>query len=72
MESPLAIVTNITDSWVKNLWVQCTCLCIRIYTNLPNFQLPWIGDIEIMQIFLQHGVHTDELMILNCPTPGKV
>jgi len=48
----LAISSNITNSWVKHLWVQCTGLHIKLCTNIPDFKLQWLGDQELMQLFL--------------------
>jgi len=68
MDLPPIMARLIMDSWIKNLWLQCAQLKIKIQTDINDFQPQWIGDQELMHMFLQHDIPLDELQILNQPS----
>jgi len=49
----LCFQDQITESWLKHIWLHCEQLQIHINMDLPDFQIPCQGDIELMQAFTQ-------------------
>jgi len=44
MDLPLVLEANLTESWLKHLWLQRAGLWIRVYTDIPNFAAPQTGN----------------------------
>jgi len=53
--TPLIFRDLMTDTWIKQLWVDCVHYGIEIFTNKMDFPVPCSGDIELMRLFVEHG-----------------
>ncbi len=54
-DAPLVLWEVVTQSWIKHLWLTLQSLDIRIHTGIQDVMPPRVGNIEVMQLFLQHG-----------------
>jgi len=62
---PINIAPCLTDMWLKQSWFLCWQLRIDLATGTEDFPPTQQGDNEIMRIFLQAGIHGQELKVLN-------
>jgi len=53
------------ETW-SQCWNQCHQLQIMVTTDIQEFTIPHHSDKELMQIFLQDGTSSQELVLLNC------
>jgi len=61
-DAPIILQHVITPSWIKHVWLTSQSLNIHIHMGI--FCLPpRQGNIEIMQLFLQHGFHEPDTLI---------
>jgi len=62
---PIRIHNYMTTSWFTETWYQCRLLDIEISNNIRDFETPRHRDIELMRIFLKHGLHGHKLVSMN-------
>jgi len=63
--APLLLTTNITQLWLKHVWVSTQELGVNIQTDFTNIPPQRQGNIELMQLFVQNGWKQPELFTLN-------
>ena len=64
-EALLVLEDSIMESWMKHTWL-ATCWCeIHLMLDIPDFPFNWQGDKELVQAFLQYGVHQPQLGALH-------
>jgi len=52
--TPLIFWDLMTETWIKQLWVDCIHYGIKIFTNIMDFPVPHSGDIELMRLFVEN------------------
>ncbi len=55
----------VTDTWLKWLWLDCLQFGLQIQTDLPELMPNHLHDVELMQVFAQHGFRSQDLSALN-------
>jgi len=55
MMTPGLFKPVLTDMWLKQLWIDCLHYGLNIQTDLLEFKPNCSNDIELMQVFAQHG-----------------
>jgi len=65
LTAPLILAANMTNSWLKHVWISTQDCQVTLMTNLANYPLQRQGDIELMRLFVQTGWKPPELTTLN-------
>jgi len=65
LAAPLILADNVTQSWIKHVWISTQEAGVTISTDFAEVQLQRQGDIELMKLFVQHGWKQPELHTLN-------
>jgi len=60
-DAPLILQDLVTDTWMKQTWIATREANIHLMINIPDFPLSRQGDIELVRIFLQHGLRQPQL-----------
>jgi len=64
-EAPIALAPAITDSWIKECWLNMAHHDIHVKEDIPDFNMPQAGDGELMLAFMKAGFHNKDIAILN-------
>jgi len=64
-EAPIAIEPAITNSWIKECWLDMQHYDIHITEDIPDFTVPRAGDKELMRVFVTAGFCNEEIASLN-------
>jgi len=54
-DAPTCLQAVMTQSWLKHIWLTTQSFDINIHLGIQQVLPLWLGDIEIMRAFLQHG-----------------
>jgi len=65
METPGVFELVITDTWLKQLWLDCLMYDLHIQSNIWQLQPNLSNDMELMWAFVQYGSWGQELQDLN-------
>jgi len=66
-DAPTCFQVVVTQSWLKQIWLTTQSLNISIHLGIQQLLPPYVGNIEIMHVFLQGGYRNPkELHSLNC------
>jgi len=66
-DAPTCLQVVVTQSWLKHIWLTGKSFDISMHLGIQHILPLWLGDIELMRIFLQHGYQKpEELCSLNC------
>jgi len=65
MMTPGLFESIVTDTWLKQLWLDCLHYGLHIQTDRTEFQPQQSNDIELMRVFAQRGYQGQDLCILN-------
>jgi len=62
---PAVLAPAIMDSWIKACWLDMAQSKIHIYLDIPEIEMPWMRDVELMRAFIRAGYRTEELATIN-------
>jgi len=62
---PLILQDNVTNSWIKHVWVSTQEYRVTILMDFAEYPPQQGGDIKLMQCFVQHGWKQPKLKVLN-------
>jgi len=65
LEIPVIYQDLVTDSWIKQIWLQCKQVDIHLSTTIHEFQPQRSNNIEITHLFVQQGYGGKELTLLS-------
>jgi len=65
MAAPLILSENVTNSWMKHMWILTQAALITVLTDFLEILPQKHGDMEIMRLFVQSGWKQLELQTLN-------
>jgi len=65
LAAPLCLKDNVTDSWLKHVWITTCESAITLLTDFANYDIPRQGDIKIMHLFINNGIKQPQLRTLN-------
>jgi len=63
--APLCLADNITNLWIKHVWISTQESRVTLLMDFTEISLHWHGDIELMQLFVQSGWQQPKLLVLN-------
>jgi len=65
LAAPLILANNVTNSWLKHIWLSTQEVDVLVLTAFADIPLQRYGDIELMRLFVHTGWQQPNLHMLN-------